>query len=133
MDLKVAVITGANKGIGFEVARQLAKSGIFIVLTSRDEQKGREAVDTLKEEGLVACYHPLDVSSDESVRIFAEHIQEGIGKIDILVNNAGIFPEQQGNTGNFDSVLSIFDVSLDMIRKAFETNTLGAVRMIRAL
>ncbi len=50
-----------------------------------------------------------------------------------MINNAGIFPEQQGNTGNFDSVLSIFDVSLDMIRKAFETNTLGAVRMIRAL
>src|SRR3989338_11180681 len=126
MDLKVAVVTGANKGIGFEVARQLAKNGILVVLTSRDEEKGRAAVDTLKEEGLVAYYHQLDVSSDESVRVFAQHMQEGIGKVDILINNAGIFPEQGGP-------LSLFDVELDVIRKAIETNTFGALRMIRAI
>ncbi len=126
MDLKVAVVTGANRGIGFEVARQLARNGILVIVTSRDEEKGRAAVDRLKEEGLVVYYHQLDVSSDESVETFAQHMQEGIGKVDILINNAGIFPEQGGP-------LSLFDVDLDIIRKAFETNTLGALRLIRAI
>lgn len=126
MDLKVAVVTGANKGIGFEVARQLARNGILVIVTSRDEGKGQAAVDQLKTEGFVTYYHQLDVSSDESVETFAQHMQEGIGKVDILINNAGIFPEQGGP-------LSLFDVELDIIRKAFETNTLGSLRLIRAL
>ncbi|KAK4849472.1 hypothetical protein QYF36_025199 [Acer negundo] len=89
---RYAVVTGANKGIGFEICKQLASKGIVVVLTSRDEKRGLEAVEKLKEtEGLsdYVIFHQLDVTDPASIASLAYFIKTHFGKLDILVNNAG--------------------------------------------
>ncbi|KAI3899472.1 hypothetical protein MKW92_026043 [Papaver armeniacum] len=87
---KCVVVTGANKGIGLEICRQLASKGITVVLTARDETKGTRAVEALKVSGLTdVIFHQLDVNDDISVTSFADFIKTRYGKVDILVNNAG--------------------------------------------
>ncbi|KAG7566219.1 NAD(P)-binding domain superfamily [Arabidopsis suecica] len=89
-----AVVTGANRGIGFEICRQLASQGIRVVLTSRDEKRGLEAVETLKKELQISdqsiVFHQLDVSDPASITSLAEFVKTLFGKLDILVNNAGV-------------------------------------------
>ncbi|KAI3937387.1 hypothetical protein MKW92_024975 [Papaver armeniacum] len=88
---RCAVVTGANKGIGLEICRQLAFNGIFVVLTSRDRNKGLEAVENLKKSGLSnVTFHQLDVMDLTSVSSLVDFIKTHFGKLDILVNNAGI-------------------------------------------
>ncbi|BFG21908.1 hypothetical protein CerSpe_081820 [Prunus speciosa] len=89
---RYAVVTGANKGIGLETVRQLASNGITVVLTARDEKRGLEAFDKLKESGLSGevVFHQLDVADPASVASLADFIKTQFGKLDILVNNAGI-------------------------------------------
>jgi NAD(P)-dependent dehydrogenase (short-subunit alcohol dehydrogenase family) len=87
---KVAVVTGANRGLGFETSRQLAKKGYQVILTSRDEAKGKAAAEKLQAEGLDVTSYPLDVASDQSSQKLAEFINKQFGKLDVLVNNAGI-------------------------------------------
>ncbi|KAK7349537.1 hypothetical protein VNO77_06981 [Canavalia gladiata] len=89
---RYAVVTGANKGIGFEVCKKLASNGITVVLTARDEKRGLEAIDKLKHLGLSnqVVFHQLDVTDPNSIASFANFIKTQIGKLDILVNNAGI-------------------------------------------
>ncbi|XP_078376614.1 carbonyl reductase [NADPH] 1-like isoform X2 [Oculina patagonica] len=88
---KVAVVTGANKGIGFAIVRKLCKefSGT-VILTARDEQRGKEAVNQLNGEGLSPKFHQLDLLSIESIEKLKKFLQEQYGGLDILVNNAGI-------------------------------------------
>jgi carbonyl reductase 1 len=83
----VAVVTGANKGIGFEIVRQLAKQGITVVLTARDTNRGERAVESLKCEGLDdnVNFHSLDVRSEQSALALAEWLRDTYGGIDILV------------------------------------------------
>ncbi|KAI3899471.1 hypothetical protein MKW92_026042 [Papaver armeniacum] len=90
--LRCAVVTGGNKGIGFVICRQLAASGISVVLTARDVTKGLEAVDKLKHSfGLSnVAFHQLDVMNPITISSLAEFVQSHFGKLDILVNNAGI-------------------------------------------
>ncbi|XP_017441030.1 (+)-neomenthol dehydrogenase-like [Vigna angularis] len=87
-----AVVTGANKGIGLEIVRQLASEGIKVVLTARNEERGIQALETLKASGLshLVLFHQLDVAHAASVAAFADFIKSKFGKLDILVNNAGI-------------------------------------------
>uniref|UniRef100_A0A6M2EYC6 (+)-neomenthol dehydrogenase-like n=1 Tax=Populus davidiana TaxID=266767 RepID=A0A6M2EYC6_9ROSI len=87
-----AVVTGANKGIGFEICRQLASKGIVVVLTSRNEKRGLESVQKLKESGLsdFVVFHQLDVADINSIASLADFIKSQFGKLDILVNNAGV-------------------------------------------
>nr|XP_023885802.1 (+)-neomenthol dehydrogenase-like isoform X1 [Quercus suber] len=89
---KYAVVTGANKGIGFEICRKLASNGIVVVLTAKDEKKGLEAVEKLREFGLSdhVVFHQLDVADPASIASFADFIKTKYGKLDILVNNARI-------------------------------------------
>ncbi|KAF3441310.1 hypothetical protein FNV43_RR15223 [Rhamnella rubrinervis] len=89
---RIAVVTGANKGIGLEIVKQLASNGITVVLTARDEKRGLEAVDKLKEFGLSGevVFHQLDVADPSSVASLADFIKTQFGKLDILVNNAGV-------------------------------------------
>ncbi len=83
----MAVVTGANKGIGLEIVRQLAKEGITVVLTARDETRGKEALESLKSQGLHNVnFHPLDVASQESILALAEWLHKTYGGIDILVS-----------------------------------------------
>jgi NAD(P)-dependent dehydrogenase (short-subunit alcohol dehydrogenase family) len=82
----VAVVTGANKGIGLEIVRQLAKEGITVVLTARDANRGKDALAYLKGQGLNNVnFHPLDVGSDESIKRLTEWLRMTYGGIDILV------------------------------------------------
>ncbi|CAL0315102.1 unnamed protein product [Lupinus luteus] len=89
---RYAVVSGANKGIGLEIVKQLASAGIKVVLTSRDEKRGLEALAKLKALGLsdFVLFHQLDVADAESVLILADFIKSNFGKLDILVNNAGV-------------------------------------------
>ncbi|XP_019197817.1 PREDICTED: short-chain dehydrogenase/reductase 2b-like isoform X1 [Ipomoea nil] len=87
---RCAVVTGANKGIGLETVRQLAASGVTVVLTARNEKRGTEAVSLLHNEGLSnVVFHRLDVVDKHSIECLAEHLKTQYGRLDILVNNAG--------------------------------------------
>lgn len=80
------MVTGANKGLGFELTRQIAKQGLTTVLTARDESRGKAAVEGLRREGLDVAFHPLDVQSDDSARVLAQWLQQTYGGLDILVS-----------------------------------------------
>ena len=89
--MPVAVVTGSNKGIGLAIVRSLCqKFQGDVYLTSRDETRGREAIETLRGEGLEPCYHHLDISKEETVVRLRDFMVEKYGGIDVLVNNVGI-------------------------------------------
>lgn len=124
---KVAVVTGGNRGLGFETSRQLAKQGYEVILTSRDETSGKAAAEKLQAEGLNVKFHPLDVTSDESSQKLGEFIENQFGKLDVLVNNAGVYID--GKTGKN----SVFDTTIDTVRQTMETNLFGVLRVTQAL
>lgn len=118
---KIALVTGANRGIGLEISRQLAKLGITVILTSRDQAKGESAKHVLEQEGFTnLVYHPLDVTNQQSVMQIEQFIRSQYQRLDILVNNAGIFPDKMG---------SAFDSSVDNLRAAMETNVYGPFQL----
>ncbi|MEW5861762.1 MAG: SDR family oxidoreductase [Cyanobacteriota bacterium] len=125
---KVAIVTGANRGLGFETCRQLAKRDIQVILTSRDEAKGKAAVEKLQAEGLDVVSHPLDVTSAESIEHLAQFIRNQFGRLDILVNNAGIARDPLG-----DPEGSIFNTKVSTIRETMETNLHGPLLLCQAL
>jgi len=125
MDKRLAVVTGANKGIGFEVCRQLARKGLRVVLTSRDEKKGRSAQRTLEKEGLDVHHHVLDVTDEDTIRAFARHLDSEYGRLDVLVNNAGI------SKGKYET--SVLKEKMDPFHEVMETNFYGALRVCQAL
>lgn len=128
---KIAVVTGANRGIGFEICRQLAEKGILVILTSRDEKKGLQACEKLDKEELPVRFHQLDVDHAASINNLKNFIEKEFGRCDILVNNAGIFPDVSNTSDEEDS--SIFKVHLDTIRQAITTNVFGPLLMCQAL
>ena len=125
---KVAVVTGANRGLGFETSRQLARLGIQVVFTSRDPSKGKAAANKLLEEGLQVVYHPLDVTSFESIEQLAQFVRQEFGRLDILVNNAGILPDPISSEAG-----SVFNAKVETLRTAMETNVCGPLLLCQAL
>ena len=122
---KIALITGANKGIGFETARQLAKSGgVHVVLGSRNREKGVQAALTLQAEGLDVEALALDVTDAASISGAAAEIGRKFGRLDILVNNAGI--------GLDDGSKAVSEQSLDVWRRTFETNLFALIGVTQA-
>ncbi len=109
-DKKVALITGANKGIGLEIARQLGAQGIIVVVGSRDPQKGQEAVDTLKAEGIDAYTLKLEVTDAADREAALPFLQEKFGRLDILVNNAGVLLDAEGVTP--DTLARTYDANV---------------------
>ena len=87
---RYAVVTGANKGIGFETVKQLASNGVKVVLTARDENRGQEAIGKLKDYGLsdLVTFHQLDVTHSASIDSLAEYVKTQFGKLDILVRRS---------------------------------------------
>ncbi|KZV57936.1 (+)-neomenthol dehydrogenase-like [Dorcoceras hygrometricum] len=114
----IAVVTGANRGIGFEIAHQLASHGLTVILTSRDAGVGEEAVKVLQEGGFNVVFHQLDVLDPSSIEAFTDWIREKYGGIDILVNNAGINSNQESFA--------------EFAKKVIDTNYFGAKNMIKA-
>jgi NAD(P)-dependent dehydrogenase (short-subunit alcohol dehydrogenase family) len=127
----IAVVTGANRGLGFETARQLAQRGIHVIMTARDKQAGAAALRKLEQQRLPVELRKLDVNSSEDAQALARYIVEQYGHLDILINNAGIFPEDSANNGAKSA--DPLKVSPATIMEIFNTNTLGAVRLIQAL
>lgn len=91
---KIALITGANKGIGFETARQLAQKGIHVLLGSRDQERGRKAVEQLTSENLPVSLIHIDVTNQSTVDAAVAEVTEKYGHLDILINNAGIYVKE---------------------------------------
>lgn len=114
--LRVAVVTGANRGLGFETCRQLAQQGYQVVLTSRDEAKGEAAVERLRRAGGSIVYHPLDVTSAESISRLREFVVREFGRADVLVNNAALY---------LDEGRDVLDVELEVFCTTIETNVYG--------
>lgn len=121
---RVALVTGGNKGIGREIARQLAKRGITVVIGSRDEARGADAAASLREEGADAHHVRLDVTKPGDVSALPGAIRERFGRLDILVNNAGIA---------HDMGIPPSQSSPDLIRGVFETNVVGPIAVAQAL
>lgn len=122
---KLAVVTGANRGIGLEICRQLSGMGIQVILTSRKEDVGNAACEQLRSEGLEVLYHQLDVTDHASIDHLSDNLSEVYGHCDILINNAGIFPDSPVNQNG--AWPSVFEASLDTMRLAMETNVYGAM------
>lgn len=120
----IAVVTGASRGIGLEVSRQIARRGARVILTARDAAAGRKAVEPLAREGLPVEFHPLDVTSDDSARELARHLDGSGGRLDLLINNAGVFSDSDAGAATVD---------LTAVRATMETNCYGALRVIQAL
>ncbi|MDE2195754.1 MAG: SDR family oxidoreductase [Gammaproteobacteria bacterium] len=130
-DRKIAVITGANRGLGFETARQLANRGLHVILTARNLAASAAAFKQLQTGKLSVETHKLDVTSSDEVETLARHIRNTHGHLDILVNNAGVLPESSRDRGARSA--DPMQVTPATIMEIFNTNTLGAVRLIQTL
>jgi NAD(P)-dependent dehydrogenase (short-subunit alcohol dehydrogenase family) len=120
MTQSIALVTGGNKGIGMEIARQLGRQDIKIILGARDLERGQAAAKQLREEGIEVEAMELDVTLDEHIQRASRTIEEQYGRLDILVNNAGGFFDHLGRTA-------------DMMRQSFEVNCIGPFALTEAL
>jgi NAD(P)-dependent dehydrogenase (short-subunit alcohol dehydrogenase family) len=126
---RVGIVTGANRGIGFEICRQLSSLGVSVVLTARDSDAGNLAKDRLAAEGIRVLFHQLDVTDERSIVRLAAFMENGlgsgqVGRADILVNNAGIY---------IDREISPLEVGAESVRQTMETNFIGPIRLTQSL
>jgi NAD(P)-dependent dehydrogenase (short-subunit alcohol dehydrogenase family) len=124
---KVALVTGSNRGIGFETARQLGQQGVTVIVSARREQEAREAATKLRQEGLDAVSIALDVTKTADHTAAANFIESHYGKLDILVNNAGVGPA--------DGVIGLraSASSQEELQSIFNTNVFSLVELTHAL
>jgi NAD(P)-dependent dehydrogenase (short-subunit alcohol dehydrogenase family) len=130
---KVALITGANRGLGLQTARELGKLGITLLLGVRDVSKSQEALKELKGLGHTAEATPLDVSDIYCHNHVYGEISQKYGKLDILVNNAGIWKETLTASSNVPGSNNTSTVRLELLREIFETNFFGTVHLTQLL
>jgi NAD(P)-dependent dehydrogenase (short-subunit alcohol dehydrogenase family) len=123
MDGRIALVTGANRGIGLEVCRQLAARGLRVVLTARDPREGEAAARQLRQNESDVVFCPLDVTDPAAVAAAQAFVEERYGRLDVLVNNAAIYP---------DEGRSIFDVPLETVDETMRVNFYGPLLLCRA-
>jgi NAD(P)-dependent dehydrogenase (short-subunit alcohol dehydrogenase family) len=121
---KIALITGANKGIGYEVARQLGREGITVLIGARNPQLGEAAAAKLKVDGADAHFIELDVTRPETIAKAAERIRAERGRLDILINNAGVVDKGDGPPSVAD---------LDAVRRVLDVNFFGVLAVTQAM
>lgn len=124
MNKKIALITGANKGIGLETARQLGKREITVLLGARDSSKGKAVAEKLREEGIDAHALEIDVSDPASIKAAVARVERDFGRLDILVNNAGVMIDQRD--------LPVSEQPLQNWRRTFDTNVFGLIETTQA-
>ena len=115
---KIALVTGANKGIGLGIARELGKAGFTVLIGARKPSLGEEAATKLQSEGLDALFLPLDIVQQESIKAAAASIDAQFQRLDVLVNNAGIADAADGPPSAAD---------LNSVRRVMETNFVGTL------
>src|SRR5438045_5941728 len=120
--MKTVLITGANKGIGYEVASQLVGKEFHVFIGARNQDAGRKAADEIAKKGGKATFLKIDVAENASVTAAARKFAKAADHLDVLVNNAGII---------VDGDNAILEISDELLRKTLETNTLGALRVTR--
>lgn len=120
--MKTVLVTGANKGIGYEVARQLAGKGFHVFIGARNREAGRKAAEKIAKDSGQVTFLEIDVADNASVTAAAREFAKVANHLDVLVNNAGIIVEGDN---------SILEISDELLRKTLETNTLGALRVTR--
>jgi NAD(P)-dependent dehydrogenase (short-subunit alcohol dehydrogenase family) len=119
----IALVTGANRGIGREVVRLLARDGFTAILGARDPDKGEAAAAELRGQDLEVEFRRVDVADAQSVKALGEALANDFGRLDVLVNNAAVY---------YDTWQRGVDADLDVVREALETNVLGAWRTAQA-
>jgi NAD(P)-dependent dehydrogenase (short-subunit alcohol dehydrogenase family) len=120
---RTAIVTGANRGIGLEICRHLARLDYRVILTSRDKAQGQDAAKTLPDIGGEILHHQLDVTNQESILRLRDFVVSHFGAADVLINNAAILPDSFGR---------ILKVDVGKFRAALETNTLGPLMLCQA-
>ncbi|MEG3159421.1 SDR family oxidoreductase [Sphingomonas sp. LB2R24] len=122
--IRVALVTGANKGIGLEIARQLARAGVLVVIGARDPARAQTAIDDLTSEGLEARSVAIDLNDHSTITAAAETIRAEHGRLDILINNAGIVDAEDGPPSAS---------SIDAVRRILDTNFLGTLAVTQTM
>jgi NAD(P)-dependent dehydrogenase (short-subunit alcohol dehydrogenase family) len=120
----VVVVTGGNRGIGFEICRQLAARGAQVILTARKPDAGAAAVKKLAAQELATTFHPLDVTDGKSITALRDFLKNSYGHVDVLINNAGIIAKGDAPA---------LQVELAAVRETLETNALGPLHLAQAL
>lgn len=121
---KIALVTGANKGIGFEIATKLGREGIKIYVGARSAERGEAAVQKLRDEGITASFIAVDLHNYDSIYQAAELIKQAEGHLDILVNNAGIIDAKDGAPSTTD---------IETVKRTFDTNFYGTLVVTQAM
>lgn len=121
-DKQVALVIGANRGIGYELVKQLASMGFKVILTSRDPSKGSESAQQLAETGLDVSSVVMDVTDQESIRLAAMTITETFGRLDVLINNAGVYLDENAKLLTMDP---------SILEKTMSTNFFGVYHVMR--
>ena len=126
---KRALVTGANKGIGLEIARELGNNGYEILLGARDESRGMQAAENIKKDGIIASFIKIDLHDYSTFRTAADTV----GILDILVNNAGVPGNLKTEKSNLDMGKSPFAYTTDDLRQTMEVNFFGTHELIKTL
>ena len=125
---EIALVTGANKGIGFEIARVLADQGMQVILGSRNLERGKQAVSALKDRGLDVDLLEIDVSKAESISSAVKTLEETYDHLDVLINNAGILHRDEGLGSS-----TVLGVHGAILKETFETNFFGLIDLTQQL
>ncbi|MBC9933106.1 SDR family NAD(P)-dependent oxidoreductase [Chitinophaga qingshengii] len=129
---EVVLITGANRGLGLETARQLLKKGYVVMLSCRDSSKGAEAVRLLRQEGLDPDFVPLDISDPEQIQNVYRWISDHYGHLDVLINNAAVTSATNKTTGD-RMANTILNGDIEDFKATFDINVWGTLELTRAV
>jgi len=121
---KIALISGANRGIGLEIGKQLLEIGWNVVFTARNMHEGRPLVNNLRKKWKSAWYHQLDVTDEQSISDLADYVENTCGRLDVLINNAGIMIEENHRA---------MDMELEDLHKTMATNFYGPLMLTRTM